>query len=71
VPFRGNGNRLSAHEENAWLTENQFKEGVSLASQRDATQAQAMKAQAGLLEASLDYLLSRDELNRVLGASAK
>jgi Outer membrane efflux protein len=57
--------------ENARLTENQFKEGVSLASQRDATQAQAMKAQARLLEASLDYLMSRDELNRVLGASAK
>ena len=31
----------------------------------------AMKAQAGLLEASLDYLLSRVDLNRVLGASAK
>jgi outer membrane protein TolC len=62
---------LAAHQENARLTENQFKEGASLASQRDATQAQAMKAQAGLLEASLDYLLSRDELNRVLGASAK
>jgi hypothetical protein len=30
-----------------------------------------MKAQAGLLEASLDYLLSRDELNRVLGSSAR
>jgi hypothetical protein len=30
-----------------------------------------MKAQAGLLETSLDYLLSRDELNRVLGAGAK
>ena len=62
---------LAAHQENARLTENQFKEGVSLASQRDATEAQAMKAQAGLLEASLDYLLSSDELNRVLGSSAK
>jgi outer membrane protein TolC len=62
---------LAAHQENARLTENQFKEGVSLASQRDATEAQALKAQAGLLEAGLDYLLSRDELNRVLGASAK
>ena len=71
MPFRGSANRLSAHEENARLTENQFKEGVSLASQRDATQAQAMKAQARLPEASLDYLMSRDELNRVLGASAK
>jgi outer membrane protein TolC len=62
---------LAAHQENARLTENQFKEGISLASQRDATQAQAMKAQAGLLQASLDYLLTRDELTRVLGASAK
>jgi outer membrane protein TolC len=62
---------LAARQENARLTENQFKEGVSLTSQRDATQAQAMKAQAGLLESSLDYLLTRDELNRVLGSSAK
>ena len=62
---------LAARQENARLTEHQFKEGVSLASQRDATQAQAMKAQAGLLQAGLDYLLARDELTRVLGASAK
>ena len=62
---------LAAHQENARLTENQFKEGTSLASQRDATRAQAMKAQAGLLETSLDYLLTRDELDRVLGSSVK
>ena len=62
---------LAAHQESARLTENQFKEGVSLASQRDAAHAQETKAQAGLLEASLDYLLSRDELDRVLGSSAK
>jgi outer membrane protein TolC len=62
---------LSARQESARLTENQFKDGISLASQRDAARAQAMKAQAGLLEASLDYLLTRDELTRVLGASAK
>jgi outer membrane protein TolC len=62
---------LAARQENARLTEDQFKAGVSLASQRDAMQAQATKAQAGLLEASLDYLLTRDELNRVLGSSAK
>ena len=53
---------LAAHQENARLTENQFREGVSLASQRDAAHAQETKAQAGLLEAGLDYLLSRDEL---------
>jgi outer membrane protein TolC len=62
---------LAARQENARLTGNQFKEGVSLASQRDAPKAQAMKAQAGLLQASLDYLLKRDEWTRVLGASAK
>jgi outer membrane protein len=62
---------LVAHQENARLTENQFKEGVSLASQRDTAHSQEVKAQAGLLEASLDYLLSRDELDRVLGSSAK
>jgi outer membrane protein TolC len=62
---------LAARQENARLTEDQFKAGVSLASRRDAMQAQATKAQAGLLEASLDYLLTRDELNRVLGSSAK
>jgi len=62
---------LAARQENARLTENQFKEGVSLASQRDAAHAQAMKAQAGLLETNLDYLLTRDELMQVLGASAK
>jgi outer membrane protein TolC len=44
---------LAARQENARLTEDQFKEGVSLASQRDATRAQTMKAQAGLLETTL------------------
>jgi hypothetical protein len=29
-----------------------------------------MKAQAGFLEASLDYLLTRDELTRTLGRTA-
>ena len=62
---------LHAHQENARLTENQFNEGASLVSQRDAARAQMMKAQAGLLEASLDYLLTRDELARVLGTTAK
>src|SRR5271166_2534156 len=61
---------LSARQESARLTEDQYKQGTSLASQRDASRAQAMKAQAGLLEASLDYLLARDELNRILGSSA-
>jgi outer membrane protein TolC len=61
---------LRARQETARLGEDQFKQGASLASQRDASRAQAMKAQAGLLEASLDYLLARDELTRTLGATA-
>jgi outer membrane protein len=61
---------LKARQETARLGEDQFKQGASLASQRDASRAQAMKAQAGLLEASLDYLLARDELTRTLGATA-
>jgi outer membrane protein TolC len=44
---------LAARQENAALNEDQFKQGALLASQRDASRAQAMKAQAGLLEASL------------------
>jgi len=61
---------LAARQENARLTEDQFKQGTALASQRDTTHAQAMKAQVGLLDASLNYLLARDELNRVLGSTA-
>ena len=58
---------LAARQENARLSEEQFKRGVLLTSQRDASHAQTMKAQAGFLEASLDYLLTRDELTRTLG----
>jgi len=61
---------LAARQENAGLNEDQFKQGALLASQRDASRAQAMKAQAGLLEASLGYLLARDELTRTLGSTA-
>jgi outer membrane protein TolC len=61
---------LAARVENARLSEEQFKQGALLTSQRDASHAQAMKAQAGLLEASLDYLLARDELTRTLGRTA-
>jgi outer membrane protein TolC len=59
---------LAARDENARLAEDQFQQGISLASQRDASRAQAMKARAGLLDASLAYLLARDELTRTLGA---
>jgi outer membrane protein TolC len=61
---------LAARQENARLSDEQFKRGVLLTSQRDASHAQAMKAQAGFLEASLDYLLTRDELTRTLGRTA-
>ena len=58
---------LAARQENARLSEDQFKQGLMLASQRDASQAQAMKARSGLLDASLAYLLARDDLDRALG----
>ena len=61
---------LAARQENARLSEDQFKQGVTLASQRDASRAQAMKARAGLLDASLAYLLARDDLTRTLGGMA-
>jgi len=60
---------LTARQENARLSEDQFKQGIMLASQRDASRAQAMKARAGLLDASLAYLLARDDLNRALGGT--
>ena len=60
---------LAARQENARLSEDQFKQGITLASQRDASRAQAMKARAGLLDASLAYLLARDDLSRVLGGT--
>lgn len=61
---------LAARQETARNSEVQFKQGALLRSQRDASHAQTMKAQAGLLEASLDYLLARDELTRTLGRTA-
>jgi outer membrane protein len=60
---------LAARQENARLSEDQFRQGITLASQRDASRAQAMKARAGLLDASLAYLLARDDLNRALGGT--
>jgi outer membrane protein TolC len=60
---------LAARQENARLSEDQFKQGITLASQRDASRAQAMKARAGLLDASLAYLLARDDLDRALGST--
>jgi len=62
---------LAARQENARLSEDQFKQGVTLASQRDASRAQVMKARAGLLDASLAYLLARDDLDRTLGGTTR
>lgn len=60
---------LAARQESTRLSEDQFKHGITLASQRDASRAQAVKARAGLLDASLAYLLARDDLNRTLGTT--
>jgi outer membrane protein TolC len=62
---------LLAQQENARLTEDQFKHGVVIASQGDASSAQLIAAQAKLLDASLDYRLARDELTRVLGETTR
>ena len=61
---------LAARLENARLSEDQFTQGIMLVSQRDATRAQAIKARAGLLDASLNYLLARDDLDRALGRTS-
>jgi outer membrane protein TolC len=60
---------LAARQESARLAEDQFKQGITLASQRDGSRAQAMKAKAGLLDASLAYLVARDDLTRTLGGT--
>jgi len=60
---------LAARQESARLSEDQFKQGITLASQRDSSRAQAVNARAGLLDASLAYLLARDDLNRALGGT--
>ena len=57
---------LAARQENARLSEDQFKQGIMLVSQRDASRAQADQGRAGLLDASLNYLLARDDLDRAL-----
>jgi outer membrane protein TolC len=61
---------LAAKLENARLAEDQFKQGITLTSQRDASRAQAIKAKAGLLDASLAYLLADYDLARTLGSTA-
>jgi outer membrane protein TolC len=61
---------FAARQESAHVAEDQFKQGITLASQLDASRAQAMRARAGLLDASLAYLLARNDLTRTLGATA-
>jgi outer membrane protein TolC len=61
---------LAARQESARLTENLFNQGIILALQRDASRAQATKAKANLLDASLAYLLARDDLSRAVGDRA-
>jgi outer membrane protein TolC len=62
---------LAARQESTRLSEDQFRQGIVLASQRDASRAQAMKARAGLLDAGLNYLLARDDLDRALGKTSR
>lgn len=58
---------LAARQEASRLAQDHFQKGIILVSDRDASRAQALKARAGLLEASLAYLSARDDLNRTLG----
>jgi hypothetical protein len=58
---------LAAKQEGERLSEDNFKQGLTLASDRDATRSQALKARADLLDASLAYLLAKDDLTRTLG----
>jgi outer membrane protein TolC len=59
---------VATRQEAARLAEDQFRQGITLASDRDASRVQALKARAGLLEASLAYLSARDDLNRTVGS---
>ena len=58
VALRTEGERLAS---------NQFHQGVVLVSERRKAGAEAYKAQAGLLQANLAYVLARAELDRTLG----
>jgi outer membrane protein TolC len=58
---------LAAKQEGERLSDDNFRQGLTLASDRDASRAQALKARADLLDASLAYLLAKDDLDRTLG----
>ncbi|HXW93635.1 MAG TPA: hypothetical protein VEK33_24005 [Terriglobales bacterium] len=60
---------LAARQASVRVSDDQFKQGIALTSQRGASRAQAVKARAGLLDASLAYLLARDDRNRTLGGT--
>jgi outer membrane protein TolC len=49
------------------VTENQLKEGVVLVSTRRAASAASYKAQAGLLQAQLAFMLAQAELQQTIG----
>jgi len=61
---------LAAFEENSRLVEDQFRQGKLLPSSVDASRAQTLDAEAGVLTAQLEYLLAQDELTRILGRTA-
>jgi outer membrane protein TolC len=58
---------LAAFEENSRLVDDQFRQGKVLPSSVDASRAQTLEAEAGVLTAQLEYLLAQDELTRILG----
>jgi outer membrane protein TolC len=58
VDLRTEGERLAS---------NQVQQGVVLVSEQRKASAEAFKAQADLLQASLTYVLARAELDRTMG----
>jgi multidrug efflux pump subunit AcrB/outer membrane protein TolC len=61
---------LSLCQENARLSENGLKAGTVTAAKRAETVAALRKAEMGELQASLEYRLARDELDRIRGVLA-
>ena len=61
---------LSLRQENARLSENGLKAGTVTASKHAETVAALRKAEMGELQASLEYRLARDELDRIRGVLA-
>ena len=61
---------LSLRQENARLSENGLKAGTVTAAKHAETVAALRKAEMGELQASLEYRLARDELDRIRGVLA-